>query len=603
MPSLPVNTSVSVSLPAGSSINITGNGAWAFIATVSGREIASGSYVGPDVVGPFTRAAVVGLTATVSDGLQYTVQDFAEGNAAAAALTTEQVTALQSVVSGYGNVEISGTGSNRLMVAADFVTDDSAAVQAEINRMSETSRGTIKFPLGGKLKISSPLTIKAGVCALDLNGGELDCSGLASNAVALTINPATDPYGDHAMTLTVLQNGTITGLDTDAVAADGIKIDRASAGVGVLSGMVFRNLIVQGFRDNIYYGDGAYINHFHNVNSIRARRYGLNYPAQVYAGENLSWFGGRISDCSNASGTGRGVYMPSGGKNELHLFGTSLDYNDINADIRSGRLKVFGGNIENDNGASPMILVDATGVGDWVEVYLASDVSWTEASPGRAALFSVTGDNAFFDISPCHFYGYNLTGELVKVVSGRPKINYKGTHLLATGAAGLQPAISYYASEVLQSQDATTPATSPWQASSGNVALSVGTGAGRSGGNAIRMTWTGSASANAFYRLPVSAGQSLHAEAWVNVTSAPGSTNVYFRVRWRDYLGNLLPDGATENINRNSGASSWSATNGGFERISARRNAPRGAAFVDIDFWNTNTAAVIDVDDVHAWIV
>ena len=102
MPSLPVNTSVSVSLPAGSSINITGNGAWAFIATVSGREIASGSYVGPDVIGPFTRAAVVGLTATVSDGLQYTVQDFAEGNAAAAALTTEQVTALQSVVSGYG---------------------------------------------------------------------------------------------------------------------------------------------------------------------------------------------------------------------------------------------------------------------------------------------------------------------------------------------------------------------------------------------------------------------------------------------------------------------------------------------------------------------
>ena len=103
MPSLPVNTSVSVSLPAGSSINITGNGAWAFIATVSGREIASGSYVGPDVIGPFTRAAVVGLTATVSDGLQYTVADFVEGNSAAAALTTEQVTALQSVVSEYGN--------------------------------------------------------------------------------------------------------------------------------------------------------------------------------------------------------------------------------------------------------------------------------------------------------------------------------------------------------------------------------------------------------------------------------------------------------------------------------------------------------------------
>lgn len=103
MPALAVNTSVNVSLPAGSSINVTGNGAWAFIATVSGREIASGSYVGPDVIGPFTRAAVVGLTASVSDGLQYSVQDFAEGNSAAAALTTEQVTALQAVVSGYGN--------------------------------------------------------------------------------------------------------------------------------------------------------------------------------------------------------------------------------------------------------------------------------------------------------------------------------------------------------------------------------------------------------------------------------------------------------------------------------------------------------------------
>lgn len=99
MPSIAQNSTVNISLAAGDYINVTGSGSWSYIATVSGREIASGSYVGHDVIGPFTKACSVGITCGPV-ALSYTTSDFVEGNVAAQAFTTEDVTSLKAVVSG-----------------------------------------------------------------------------------------------------------------------------------------------------------------------------------------------------------------------------------------------------------------------------------------------------------------------------------------------------------------------------------------------------------------------------------------------------------------------------------------------------------------------
>lgn len=243
-----------------------------------------------------------------------------------------------------------------------------------------------------------------------------------------------------------------------------------------------------------------------------------------------------------------------------------------------------------------MMVVDATTAGDWVELFLASDVTCS----GPSVIIEVTGDNAFIDISNSHFYAYLYTGEILKVVSGAPKVNYRGAHILASGPAGQQPAVCRYASDIRQGQDDGTPTVSPWTAASGNVVLTVSTGTGEGGGNAIRATWSGSASASFSHRVDIRAGQILQAEAKVNVISAPGSTTVYWRVEWYDVAGGMI---RRDIINRSGGMSAWTATTGAFELISTWKRAPAGCAYAIIQFWNTTTAAVIDIDKCYAWVL
>lgn len=480
--------------------------------------------------------------------------------------------------------------SSFIEIQADGVADDAAAFQAAINTASETGRKDFKLPQGCTVKLNSGITFRAGAVSLDLNGSILDFSGMTSG-VAITINPPLDPYGEYANIRDVLCNGYIKGPTNDATTVDGIKIDRVTAGTGVLTGMSFRNILTKGFRDGIFYDRGAYINHLYNVSIVGAKRYGLNYPGSQYAGENLSMFGGRISDCANTGLTGTGIFMGAGGANQLHLFGTSLDYNDINAVMQSGRLKIFGGNLEN-NKTSPMFQLDGTGAGDWVELHIAGDISNTEVAPGRPTLISVTGDRCFVDVSSAHWYAYQMTTEMITVVSGLPKITYVGATVLATGGSAQQPKISSYANLIYQGQDAGTPVATPWTPVSGNVAVSVGVGQGIAGGNSIRGIWTGAASSDFYYELPILPSQILMAELNLKVT-ALASGGVFVRIRFLDVGGNLI---------QNFDAVSYNAV-GGYNKSSSWYRAPRGSAKVRIDIWSGANTATVDVDDVMAWVL
>jgi hypothetical protein len=497
----------------------------------------------------------------------------------------------------------------RPLCAADFVTDDSGAIQAELTKATLTNYRALQLDPCKRYKLNSPLSFKAGESFLDLNGSILDFSGMSANQSAINITPTTNSaqwFNGGAPNLRpTIQNGRILGLrgdDATTQAVDCIRMYRSTAGLGVIANLLFESLEIVGFRDQWLVEDGAYINFCLNVSSVRANRYAINYPGLTYAGENWSWFGGKIADCTNSARTGIGIYMPPNSANQLHLFGVSIDYCDQAFLINSGRLKMFGGNMEGDYSGKPFGVVDVTQVaGNWAEVYLATDISATEANPGRSKWFQVKGDNVFFDVSGCHFPAYQMTGELVSVDAGsKPKVRTRGASILANGGVAKQPAPSYYTSQVFQGQDASTPTISPWTAGSGNVAVTVATGAGISGGNALQMAWTGSASANAYINLACQAGDVVQAEAQVKCTAAPAGTSVYFRLRFLDAKGGVI---TTQNCNRAGGQSAWDATTADFEKISAWGKAPQGTTQVQIDFWNGAQAATVLVDEAHAWVL
>jgi hypothetical protein len=504
---------------------------------------------------------------------------------------------------------VSATEGVRPLCAADYTTDDHLPIQNELNKATLFGYKNLQLDPCKRYKINSPLNFKAGESFLDLNGSILDFEETEENTFAVNITPTTTSAqwfrGGAPNLRPTIQNGRILGVRGDAAttqAKDAIRMGRSVAGLGVVANLVFQNLEIVGFRDQWVVEDGTYINFCYNVSTVRANRYGINYPGLVYAGENWSWFGGKIADCTNSEGTALGIYMPPNSNNQLQLYGTSIDYCDSAFLINSGRLRMFGGNLEGNKVDKPFGYVDTTLVdGNWAEVYLATDISPTEDAPGRPIWFNIRGDNVFFDISNSVLGAYRLNGEIVKVESGfRPKVRTAGSSILSTGGASKQPAPSYYTSQIYQGQDIATPTTSPWTAGSGNVVVSVATGAGVGGNNALQMAWSGTASSNAYVQLECKPGEVVQAEAMVKCTAAPASTSVYFRMRFLDSRGTLIH---TRNINRENSQSSWSSTTTDFEKISAWEKAPQGTKNVQIDFWNGAQAATILVDNVHAWII
>lgn len=507
------------------------------------------------------------------------------------ATTRDPVTnAVTDVVDKYGSVFSSVSGDTFLSVVADGITDDAPSIQAQIDNWSESNRAAFKFPLNKRIKLNSGLILRASVATLDLNGSILDFSGM-SNGTAILINPPIDPYGPYSALRDCICNGMIIGPDIDATTVDGIKIDAVSIGIGALTGLSFRNLTIEGFRDNLISDRRAYINHLWNVNLIGAHRYNLNYPCSSYAGENLSMFGGRIADAHNASNTACGIYIPSGSNGQLHLFGVSIDYNDTQGLLYSGCVRAYGGNHENNKTTAAWVLNQSGS--DYIELVLACDTTLTEASPGRNSYIETTGDQIFVQLGG-FFRAYQMTTELVTVVSGTPKVDWSSLNLLATGGDSLQPQICNFYNSVYQGQDATSPVVTPWTASGASVTPSVGVGAGYLSGNSIRLTWSGAGSANAYYEVNVTPGKILLFEGRINITSAPASTNIFLRIRFVDKAGNLL---------QNNDIKSWTAITGGYEKFSNWRRVPAGAIGCRIDFWNGATAPVLDLDNIKAWII
>lgn len=485
---------------------------------------------------------------------------------------------------------------------ADGVADDSSAIQALIDSASETSRLIIKFPPNRRIKINTGLVMRAGAVSIDLNGCVIDASGIGSGS-AITINPPLDTgpnydEGNLSMLRPVLANGRIEGkkaaasrMADESYDVTGMTVDAVTHGTGALHGMVFSNVTWRWFRKGVFLDDEVYISSFFNCNILACWEYGFSQLGITDAGENISFFGGRIADCRNTGGTGVGIYMPSGNNGEIHLHGVSLDYNDIQGDLYSGHLKMFGGHVEG-NGANPFFRINSTNSGQFVELHLATHFAPTEAAPGRTHLIETTGDRCFIDTSGLFVYGYNYRFEVIRVLSGSPQINYKGIKILGTGATPVdRPYISDYLNQALQSQDYSTPGIGAWRIG-GSVTTAVAAGAGNGGGNAIRATFT--AGGDAYLRFSVTPGQRIMWEYDLNVTALAASQSIRTRTTWQN------ENGSGSGLNSNIDNATISAVTG-YTKYGANLVVPPGVFYVLVAVNNSGGAATVDIDNFKVW--
>lgn len=153
------------------------------------------------------------------------------------------------------------------------------------------------------------------------------------------------PYNIRS-NVNVFSGLVLIGPDTDATTVDGITIGVANStfpGHGSFEGN-----FIQGFRDNIVIGDNVFMMTFRNLHSLDAHRYGLNYVGTTNTGENISIFGGSMSDCINAGGTSVALYVPSTSAGpDIFLYGVSFSYNDYAFDINAGNTSFTSCHFEN----------------------------------------------------------------------------------------------------------------------------------------------------------------------------------------------------------------------------------------------------------------
>lgn len=125
------------------------------------------------------------------------------------------------------------------------------------------------------------------------------------------------------------------------------------------SSCVVNNVTTFGFDIGVDFGRYGYLTHFHNLVIDGFGSAGLRQSAGDDAGENITVFGGSIS---NGRGT---AVVTQDDSAELLLYGVSLDYNGRVLDIQApgGNVELHGGHIEYQGGtaAADQVVVSGNG--------------------------------------------------------------------------------------------------------------------------------------------------------------------------------------------------------------------------------------------------
>lgn len=200
-------------------------------------------------------------------------------------------------------------------IAGDNQTDDAPAIQNAINNAPPGSQ--VKFPYGKKIKINSGITTTTNV-GIDFNGSCFNTSGLSGHSAALTISsvvPGANYDGNEVSYRKICLKGPGP--------SDPGWGNYGNGTVGLLlaaSNFDMEGWNIQGYNEGVSYGSNAYgISVFDPT--VLNNKWGMafHYPTPSNSGEQLSFFGGSISN--NTTG------IQADGSTELNFTGTSFDYN------------------------------------------------------------------------------------------------------------------------------------------------------------------------------------------------------------------------------------------------------------------------------------
>lgn len=478
--------------------------------------------------------------------------------------------------------------------AMDGVTDDHDALQQVLYLFNPGNRGQIIVPEGITFKVNSPLIIPGGLEVIDWNGATFDFSSLGSGyAFSFLQNSYGSPWSQWEP-CSPMRNFTLIGPQSESSNADGLFLGVLTGG-GQVSGQTLVDFSIIGFRDGLTIGSYSWINNIRNGNISNCWRQGVIYNADVQAGEQFSWHGGRIANCVKSDGSGCGIRMTAtgGGNKELNLYGVSLDYNNLQFDVQGGRLRSFGGHIEDNHYGQPLGNIAWTGGNVPTGFYSSGDtIVTTESSANsRPYLFTVSGDNAGI-VARSNFDTYNSRSQLIQVLSGTPHIDLDGSVVVFNGSTQF-PTIGS-ALNRLGNPGFELGSLGGWASSGSGYTFSADNTVPHLGAWAGKMTSVNAQNGSLRQGVPCRPGQKVYWRAWLNVTAiSAGSVEIK--------IAFVTADGLTTIQNVNS--TSFTAPTSGYVVQQGQVGVPAGAAIVQIQLYGFGFTGTAFLDDCELHVI
>ncbi|MES2887337.1 MAG: hypothetical protein V4739_04925, partial [Pseudomonadota bacterium] len=239
------------------------------------------------------------------------------------------------------------------------MADAAPQIQTVLDQIKATYRRStsIRIETQGVLNLRTGIVIDPYFHQVDFGGtvvNYLPTSGVAITVLGTVGNAFTQLVGGVSnLNLRGPTTGTATGL-----------LFRGE-GVSSRTSCVVTNVTTFGFDVGVDFGSYAYLTHFHNLVIDGFGSAGLRQSAGDDAGENITVFGGSIS---NGRGT---AIVTQDDSTELLLYGVSLDYNGRVLDIQAagGNVELHGGHIEYQGGTAPADQVRVSGNGSIFKMF------------------------------------------------------------------------------------------------------------------------------------------------------------------------------------------------------------------------------------------
>ena len=447
-----------------------------------------------------------------------------------------------------------------------------------------TASGKPLHIYGSTIILTDTLDIPVGVFSLYGGGLILDASNLTSG-YALRFIPSTSQDNNAVFEMEGIK---VIGPDSDGSSLDGVFVGRATA--GNTSGVVFRNIEIEGFRDNLYLDTYTWRNQFHNLVNHDFHRYGINAQLGTSAGEDISFFGGSIYNGVNAaSNDATALYAPYPGNADMYFYGTAFDYNDIDLELEQGNFLFSGCHFEDSN-AYPFGLF-SNDTGSKLTVFFQGGMFTTGTT--KAVWINSDDDNIYCTFNGTHFYTYDNAdnSELVQVDSGDPVYRWNNVSLIAD--PGESPRLSAYFNQI-GNPGLETGDTTYWTINdSANVTHTIDAVTFHAGANALKATGTtGAANGSATQAIKIGDKKSLLFSVWAKSDLTGGYGTVL--IKFYSY-GSVQISSNEFSAQRISGTTDWT-------RISGYFRIPSNADFLSVQLYSSATIGDLWFDDIEAWL-